>query len=220
MQLRQAKALGTFNHDGRGIGNVNPYLNHRRRHHNVILVREERHHHFVFLLPPHASVQQHHAPIRKNRRLELLVHLFGRRQIQCLALFNQRTNHKHLAALFDLFPHVTIGFVAISLSHPARADALAVGRQFVQKRGVEVAVDRQGQRARDWRGGHHQHVRVEPFVAEPLPLFDAEAVLFINHHQPQRIETHLFGKEGVGANHQIHLAPRNSLQHAPPLPYP
>jgi len=72
-----------------------------------------------------------------------------------------------------------------------RLHRLAAGRQLIDHADVQVAIERHGQRARDGRGGHHQHVRRHRCLGlHPRALRHAEAVLLIDHHQPQPFEHH------------------------------
>ena len=62
------------------------------------------------------------------------------------------------------------------------------GGQLVEHRDIQVAVERQRERARDRRGGHHQHVRVVALLAQGVALLHAEAVLLVHHRQPQPLK--------------------------------
>ena len=62
-------------------------------------------------------------------------------------------------------------------------DAPAARRQFVNDGHVQLAIDRQTQRARDGRRGHHQQMRIMALAHEFLALRHAELVLLVNDHQ-------------------------------------
>src|SRR6266545_3586344 len=60
---------------------------------------------------------------------------------------------------------------------------------MVHHRDVEVAVERQAERARDRRRGHHEQVWITPFAHQLLALRHAELVLFVNDHKAEVIRS-------------------------------
>jgi hypothetical protein len=68
-------------------------------------------------------------------------------------------------------------------------DGLASRRQLVDHAHIQIAINRQRQRARNGRRGHHQYIRRRPFTGslfqERLPLLHAEAMLFIDDPEAQ-----------------------------------
>ena len=70
---------------------------------------------------------------------------------------------------------------------------------------VQVRVGAHGQRAGNGGGGHNKLVGYAvargAFVPKGQALIDPEAMLFINHHNPQALEGYAFLKERVGAYH-------------------
>ena len=66
---------------------------------------------------------------------------------------------------------------------------LAAWRKLIDDAHIEVAIERHRQCARYGRGGHHQHVRWNcRFCPKPGALGHAEAVLLIDHHEPELLE--------------------------------
>ena len=82
-------------------------------------------------------------------------------------------------------------------------DLPAARRHFVNHRHVEIAVQRQGERARDGCGGHHEDVRMQPFGSQHGALQDTEAMLLVDDHQAELPEPHVTLDERVGADHQL-----------------
>ena len=95
----------------------------------------------------------------------------------------------------------------------------------------KIAVESQGESARDRRGGHHQDIGLagsaelcsagRPGAAVPTwfvaasvvgffhqleALHDSEAVLFIHDHQPQFGELHFLLDQRMGSDHQLGVA--------------
>ena len=68
---------------------------------------------------------------------------------------------------------------------------------------VQVAIERQAQRARNGRGGHDQQVGVTAFAHELLALRHAELVLLVNDHQAEVVGASKPGfDERVGADEE------------------
>ena len=84
-------------------------------------------------------------------------------------------------------------------------DGPASRRQMRDDGDIEVAVNREAQRARDGRGGHHQQVRVVALAQEPLALRDAELVLLVNDDQAEALDGEGVFHEGVGADEELRV---------------
>ncbi len=88
-------------------------------------------------------------------------------------------------------------------------DRPAARGELLEDRDVEVAVGGQGERARDRRGGHVQHVRgdaVRRLAVERAALVDAEAVLLVDHRHGQAVELDGLLDQRVGPDQQLQLA--------------
>jgi hypothetical protein len=89
---------------------------------------------------------------------------------------------------------------------------------------VQVGKVAHRQRARDRRRAHHQQVRLEArwlvaaaqLAPQLEPLRDAEAVLLVDHRQPQALEAHVVLDHRVRAHHQRRLAAGHALDHRAP----
>ena len=76
----------------------------------------------------------------------------------------------------------------------------------VDLRDVAHAGQRHVQRARDRRGGQGQHIHLGAQLLEMLLVGHAEALLFVDDHQPQIFELHILLEQAVRADDDIHLA--------------
>ena len=145
--------------------------------------------------------------------------LRGVAEVQRFALFNQRADPIHLAALGNLgtytFHHLT---APVFMNHFGN-DGCAPGRQFVQCGYIQIGVIAHGQRARDRGCRHHQQMWLERvrlvalgirahtgLAAQCQALRHAKAMLLVNDGQRQVLETHLVLNHCVRAHHQLGLA--------------
>ncbi len=113
----------------------------------------------------------------------MIVHSGAR--FDLVALFDQGINDKGLLSAFDLRADQRVSAFAFLRPQHMRCNRLASGRHLIHDAQVEIAIQRQRQRARDGRGGHHQQVRRAAFRAQQRALIYAETVLFIHHGQLQ-----------------------------------
>ena len=104
-----------------------------------------------------------------------------------------------------------------AVRHRAGIDRLAAGRLFAQFGDVHVAEVSQHQRARDRRRAQHQHIDGLALVGEREPFAHAEAVLFVDHGERQRLEDHVVLDQRMGADQQIDLAGFEPRQDLAPL---
>jgi hypothetical protein len=99
---------------------------------------------------------------------------------------------------------------------------VAAGRALVDHRHVQVAVEGERQRAGDGRGAHHQHVGARAHLRQRQPLPHAEAVLLVDHHQPQPVELHALLDQRVRAHRDPRPAAGDAVPRLAPLlrPHP
>ena len=93
------------------------------------------------------------------------------------------------------------------------AHRAAARRALPQGGDVEIAVERQGQRAGNRRGGQEQHVRGCSLPDERGALLHAEAMLLVDHHQSQPPKRDALLEQRVGTHDDPRLACGNPLPH-------
>ena len=71
---------------------------------------------------------------------------------------------------------------------------------------IADAQQRHVQRARNRRGAHGEHVHVLANLLEALLVAHAEALLFVDHQQPEVAELHILRKQPMRAHDDIHFA--------------
>ena len=211
MELRQAEALGVLDDHHRGVGHVHAYFNYGRGDQHLRFAAAEALDHRFLLLTLQAAVEQPGAQLRKHGFREALV--FRHRGLQFrLRFFNHRIDHVRLPAFFH--------FAAQELPHAgqavfggdARLDRPASRRQLIDYGLVQVAIERERERARDGRGRHHQNVRLGAFLDQPFALQDAEAVLLVHNHQAQVAELRGLFNQRVRAHHELRGAGAQALE--------
>ena len=150
----------------------------------------------------------HHADgVLREDLLYLTEPLFEIFQVDFLTLLYQRVDNIDLPALLDLPAYRLIELGAPVVVAMYRCDGLAAGRQLVDDRDIEVAVDRHGQRAGNGRRRHHKDMgRTGVFAPQAGALFDAEAVLFVDDDKSQVIEDHRIFEQSMGSDKDLHLA--------------
>ena len=85
-------------------------------------------------------------------------------------------------------------------------DRRAAGRELAQLRLVEIAVDQHRRRARDRRGRHDEDVGLVALAAQQRALLDAEAVLLVDHGEPELRESRVAVQQRVRADEDVDLA--------------
>ena len=175
------------------------------------LARFELLHHAFFLFARQTAVQQAHAELGKNVVRELFIHPLSGAQLQLVGLLDQGVDHVGLLAAPDLGADELEGARAVLLAQEPRLDGRAVRRKLVDHGIVKVAVERERERARNRRGGHHQDVRSRPLANQLVALQHAEAVLLVHHHQAEPRELHVAFDQRVRAHHEVHDARGDAL---------
>ena len=117
--------------------------------------------------------------------------------------------------LLHLPAHELVRPVALVRRHPARLDRLAARRHLVDDRHVEVAVDREGERARDWRRRHDEHVRVATLFPQRRPLHHAEPVLLVDDREAEAVEIDALLDHRVRPDDDVDLTHRYLLLQLP-----
>ena len=162
-------------------------------------------HHGVFLLRAHLAVEEFD-PVRGKHFLPVFETHRRRLRGQLLAVFNERVDEVGLPSGGELGEDELARLVHLAVRTDLGDDPAPVGGQFVEDRNVEVAVDRNRQRAWDRGRGHHQHVRRDrPPGGERGALEHAELVLFVDDHQAEARRRMFFVQERVRADEDVRL---------------
>ena len=125
-------------------------------------------------------------------------------------------DHVGLAPAADLLDDAGPGALEerglLGARNDVRRDRGAAGRELGEGRDLEVTEHRHGHRARNRSRGHHQHVRtgiIARLRGQSGPLFDAEPVLLVDHHEPEILERDLVLEQRVGADDDSRVATRD-----------
>ena len=216
VQLGKPEPVGPVNQHHRGVGHINAHFHHRRSHQNVQCPVPELPHRLVLIPRRHPPVQQPQPQVGKHFPRQPLVLVHRGARVQLLRFLNQRADDERLPPGRHLLPHKPVGGPALVLRHNARHYLLAPRRQFVYGGNIQVAVQRQLQRARYRRGRHHQGVGL--LCAPPpqcRPLLYPEAVLLVGDRQRQVGHLHPILDERVRAYQQIQMPFRRHPQRFP-----
>ena len=81
-------------------------------------------------------------------------------------------------------------------------DGAAACRQLIHDGNVQIAIERQPERARNGRRREHEEVGVTALAHQRFTLGHAELVLFINDDQPEVGQIKTGGEQGVSAYRQ------------------
>ena len=131
-------------------------------------------------------------------------------RLDLVRLLDERHDDVGLAARADLGLDLAERGRALRLREDARRDRRAARRLLVERRDVEVAVERQGEGARDRRRGHDEEVRARPrrirLCRDRRPLRDAEAVLLVDHDEAEAPELHGVLEERVRPDEHVDAA--------------
>ena len=154
-------------------------------------------------------------------RREALGHRRGRAQVGPLRLLDHRQHDVRLAAPAAGTPRTNSS--TRSRCAPVRTAVRIVPaprRPLPEGGDVEVAVERERERARDRRGGEQQDIGCRALADQRRPLLDAEAVLLVDHDEAEPVERDALLHQRVGAHHQPRLArgetPADRLPSPPP----
>ena len=129
---------------------------------------------------------------------------------------DDRVDDVRLVASFDFAADGIPDAGEVGLAGEMSFDRRAAGRELVDHAGVEVAVERQREGARDRRCGEDEHMRGvavgDGLVDQALALEDAEAVLLVDGHEAEAMEGDFVFDQGVGADYQIGFAAGDAVE--------
>ena len=89
--------------------------------------------------------------------------------------------------------------------HQIGFNFLPAGGQFIKHGYVKLTVYYQCKCARNRRGGHDIDMRIFALEAERAALFNAETVLFIGYHKPERVKFNIRLYYCVRADQQVYF---------------
>ena len=205
MHLRQTEALGLLDqHHGR-VGNVHADFDHRGRHQDLNFAALKFLHGGFFIVRRKLAVQQPDLQIRIHHARKMFVHLLRGLHGLRFRFFDHRIHHVGLPPRIDLLFEKAVDLLDASLLHMLGDDGLASGRHLIDDAHVQIAVDRERERARDGRRRHHQHVRMTALLHQFLPLLHAEAMLLIDNRQAELLKFDVGFEQRVRSDH--HLGP-------------
>ena len=147
----------------------------------------------------------------RERLADLVRVLLDGARVDRVRLLDERDDDVGLPARADLGLDLAERAAPLRLREDARRDRRPARRLLVERRDVEVAVERQREGARDRRRGHHEEVRRDAPDAvglgrEGRPLRDAEAVLLVDHDEAEPEERDGVLEEGVRPDEEVDRA--------------
>ncbi len=204
MQLRQPKALCTFDHHNGRIGDIHPHFNHRGGNQNTQLALLKCGHGRVLLLRWHLPVHQPNDTVPKPRAQGLEAFISSGK-IHTLTLLHQGADP------IGLFPVSHSALKVLNhLIHTLRVDKSGLDRLppswlLIKHRNIHIAILRQSEAARDRCRSHHKHICAHPLLAQLQPLTHAKPVLLIHNRQPQIGKMHILLKDSMSSNKNVNL---------------
>ena len=143
---------------------------------------------------------------------QFLEALLRRREIDLFGFLDQRADPIGALAFGDGAADRVLDLLDARHRDRAGVDRLAAGRLFAQFGHIHVAEISEHQRARDRRGGEHQHVDGFALLRQRQPLMHAEAMLLVDDGEREIVERDLFLEQRVGADQQIDIAEREPVE--------
>ena len=220
MELGKAETLGILDNHHRGIGNVHAYFYDCGCYHDLSLALDETLHLLLFLGGLHLPVY-HTYVVLGEVGAHGFVSFYKIFHVALLALLDEWIYDICLPALLQLTPQggIEIGPAIVVLQE--RVDGLPTGRQLVDDRYVEVAIDGHGKRT-GYRGCRHdQHVgRNGVFLPQLGTLRHAEAVLFVDDNHAEVLEDDLLFEQGMSSYKEMYFAGFEAMQDRFTLAFP
>ena len=214
MQLRQAETFGVLDHHDGGFRHVDADLDHGGGDQKLGLAGGKARHGGVLLGALHAAM--HQIDLLAEALAQFLEALFRGGEIDLFGFLHQRADPIGALALrASARPTASSTSSTRDKRNGAGIDRLAAGRLLAQFGDVHVAEISQHQRARDRRGGEHQHVDRFALLRQRQPLMHAEAVLLVDDGEREIVERDVLLEQRVGADQQIDVAERQPVEDCP-----
>ena len=196
----------------RRVRHVDPHLDHARRDENLDRVVTERAHHRIPLLGAQPPVHEPDAQLGEH-----LPQVFGHRrrrfQVSALRLVDHGIDDVRLTPRGALGTDELVDLLAGGVGAQRGFHGAPPGRPLPQLRHVEVAVQRQRERARDRGCREEQDVGGVPLLHEGGALLHPEAVLLVHHGEAKAVESHRLLDQGVRPHHQARRPAGDALPH-------
>ena len=205
MQRRQSEALCVFDHHDSCVRDIDPDLDHSGGNQDVDLFPEKPVHDLLFLFLLHPSVQASDsgdAPEAFRQFFTVVGHIL---LVGEFAFLHQRADDIRLMSFFDLLPDMKQRLRTVLPRDHGILHRKPARRTGVQDRVLQIPVQDHRQSPRDRRGAHDKHVGCQAFGSQQFPLSDAEAVLFVCHHQRETVKDHVLLDQRVGSDHDVCL---------------
>ena len=196
IQLRQAVAIGAIDEDGVDVRDIEAVLDDRRRQQHVVLLADEVEHRPLELVFSHLAVRHDHAGFR-DEALDEVADRENR--------LDPVVNEVHLPAALELVPDGVGDDVRVEL------DDVGLNREPILRRGLDDrhvadAHERHVQRSRNRCRAQRQHVDLPAHLLDALLVRDAEALLFVDHQQPEVLELNVPRQQAMRADDDVDLA--------------
>ena len=204
VQIRQTKPVGAMNENGIGARNVEAALHNRGAEQHIAGTALKIAHNARKLPCRHLSVR-HSNPCLRHQSLQSPAHqLNGKHAViekkdltfTIELLHDSRTNH------------------GIGVARNARLHGQTLLWRGLQQTHVAGAGHALVERARNRRGRERQHIHQLPHMLEILLVRHAEALLLVDHQQPEVLEHHTRLQQRMRADHDIHGAGSQRLERA------
>src|SRR5947209_4967192 len=192
MQLRQAEPLGLLHHHDRRVRDVHADFDHRRCNKDLALPGLEGAHRRLLFAGAQFAMQKSDGYIGENVLAKLREHLLRRLDRCCFGLLYDWIDDIGLTSLLDFLRNEAVHAFYRALGNTSGYHRLAVGRQFVYGRDVQVPVDSKRECSGNRGCRHHEYIRLLAFLEQLPALANAEAVLFIYDREAEPGECNVF----------------------------
>src|SRR5690606_9755993 len=141
VQLGEAETFGTLDDHHRGIGHVDPDLDHRGGHHDLGLALDKTCHFQVFVRGLHLTVHDGYLVFGGGEIPgHALIAVHQVLVVQGFGLLDQGVDHIDLPTLFDLFPDEGKNLEAVGIIAVHGGHGFAPRGQLIDHRNVQVPV--------------------------------------------------------------------------------
>lgn len=200
--MADAEPVGVHHQHDRSVGDIDANLNDRGAHQHIDLTGPESRHRSVLVVGRQPSMHERQPQLCELGGTQPGEQAFGSGRwsdaalnVGVVGLIDAGRHHIGLAAGGSLFDDAPPGAVEpgglVLDKDDVGGNRLAPERKFAQRRGFQVAIDGQRDRARYRRRGHHQQVRGNAgggLGAQLISLLDTKPVLLVDHHHAQVVK--------------------------------